>query len=257
VEVMKKSTMNDAPERHSRESDTPKPLQPDASALTTATTRLEPCQCGNRRFSLEVEMTGELCLECWRKARDEKAAIDRALAECGVAERHMSITSWEALLKSATGRYKSAVEKSRVTLDKPGTILGLIGGRGTGKTQIASVATLECCRTGKRARIIKNVLLIADLKKRFGTASGDSDWLREWRQPNLLVLDEFSLALDTQWSRSMLCTLIDSRYDTMKNTVLIANLTEAEWDEQIDPSIRDRCNEGGGVILCSWPSFRR
>ncbi|MDB5294958.1 MAG: hypothetical protein JWO31_941, partial [Phycisphaerales bacterium] len=40
-------------------------------------------------------------------------------------------------------------------------------------------------------------------------------------------------------------------------TVVISNhATEAEFWGSLDARVRDRIRDGGGVILCDWPSLR-
>jgi hypothetical protein len=54
----------------------------------------------------------------------------------------------------------------------------------------------------------------------------------------------------------LLFTLIDARYNDMKDTVLLDNNEPAQFEATMGPSIISRLNEAGGLIHCNWASFR-
>ncbi len=151
-----------------------------------------------------------------------------------------------------------AVERVRKFLGVSGSIVALIGNCGTGKTQLACVAVRAAIAASREARIVTCVALLADLKGRYGgDGAADSEWLTNWARRWLLVIDEFGIRLDTDWARVMLPTLLDQRYATMRPTILIGNVTREQFVDTAGPSVVDRCNEDGGVIVCDWPSFRQ
>jgi len=43
----------------------------------------------------------------------------------------------------------------------------------------------------------------------------------------------------------------------MNDTILTCNLGTEELAASLGPSIVSRMEEGGGVIECNWPSFRK
>jgi len=54
----------------------------------------------------------------------------------------------------------------------------------------------------------------------------------------------------------MLFELLNRRYNDLKDTILIANKSKAEFQDYIGPSLASRMNETGGIVECNWPSFR-
>jgi len=178
------------------------------------------------------------------------------LAGSGVEARHAKFSMFCDL--SGPPPYQRAVRLvERFTHDGDG-ILALIGRRGTGKTQLAAVAVHESILDGRPARIVGANRLVADLKKRFGGDEPDADgpWLRKWAEPELLAVDEIGEFVAGEHIRAALTELLDQRYRRLSKTLLIGNVTADGFAAAVGDSIADRCNEGGGLILCEWPSFR-
>lgn len=140
--------------------------------------------------------------------------------------------------------------------DADSSVLALIGSRGTGKSQIGATAVLETIRAGRVARRVRALAFLDNLRRRFDERGGD-DWRNEWCVGELLVVDEFNRRADaTGWGSVVLEELVDERYEYNRKTVLIGNLTAEAFAEFAGDSIVERCNEGGGVLVCDWRSFR-
>ena len=141
-------------------------------------------------------------------------------------------------------------------------ILILAGTRGAGKTLIATEWAKRRSEDGKSAgRYAKCADIISDIKatwhdggKSIGT---EQDVLRRYRTAKYLVIDEFHERGASEWEARTLINILDHRYDAMLATVLIANLSLTEVQQNINPSILDRANETGGLVVCDWPSYRK
>ena len=75
--------------------------------------------------------------------------------------------------------------------------------------------------------------------------------------PNLLVIDELAVRGETPYEDRVLTHILDSRYDAKRDTILISNQEPQNFTAIIGDSIRDRMHETGGIIECTWDSFRR
>lgn len=215
------------------------------------------CQRCNKsqRF---VNHPGATCWGCQEREEAMRRKRDKWLAASGVSLRHKRLGQWESL--TGPTAYTSVVGKVRTFTETRNAILALIGKRGTGKTQVASVAILATIANGKPAKIVTAIDLLADLKHRYSNPEdgGEREWLRQWESYHLLVIDEIGELVSGEHSRSMLTTMIDRRYSEMKPTILIGNVTTKDFAIAVGSSIADRCNEGGGVIVCDgWQSFRQ
>lgn len=72
-----------------------------------------------------------------------------------------------------------------------------------------------------------------------------------------LVIDEAHVRGETKYEDDKLTHIIDKRYDAMRPTMLITNLTNKDFAAQLSPSILNRIEEIGGGIECNWESYRK
>lgn len=156
-----------------------------------------------------------------------------------------------------------------------GAIVALVGERGLGKTTICAQFAIETAwRNHEEARkafgapLIQSVIyrkaakiigrykpLYADFGSIETAALFDSlDYL--CRQQEFLVIDEVHDCEDMKFKHKILTDLIDRRYSTCRDTILIANQTGADFAASIGDSILSRLNEHGCILACSWPSYR-
>lgn len=101
--------------------------------------------------------------------------------------------------------------------------------------------------------------LLMIFKSAYRPESGDSelDVLRQHRRPSLLVIDEFARRAETHWEDNLLFELLNQRYADVTDTVLLCNLARPELIECLGPSLTSRIVEGGGIVECTWPQFRK
>ncbi|MDP6367996.1 MAG: hypothetical protein QF615_00200 [Planctomycetota bacterium] len=152
-------------------------------------------------------------------------------------------------------------------------LLGLIGPRGTGKTQMAVELGLTLDRQfvldnpghtfsslSQQAPAQKYYVLgqLLDLQKAtFGRDIRPADTpIGKAEQVDLLVLDEVQEIVQTEWQLTTVTRLIDARYQALKRTILIGNLTPSGLSQALGSSITSRMTETGLLVPCDWPSFR-
>jgi len=145
-----------------------------------------------------------------------------------------------------------------------GFIIALLGTRGPGKTQIAQQAITYCSHSlgNKQARsslYVRAMDVFLDLRATFkpDTPETERSVIKRFCQPHLLVIDEFQERGETDWENRMLNYIVDRRYGDMRDTMLIANLTEKSFRESAGTSIMSRLIETGEIIECTWESFRK
>lgn len=163
--------------------------------------------------------------------------------------------------------YKCGVKVENM-LDGSGAIVCLIGGRGTGKTQMAT----DLARSRMYVEAPKNYIgpalrgakylhvmdFFLTLKRSFaqGSTENEADLLRKWIDPAFLVIDEIQERSESEWENRTLTYLIDKRYGMKRDTLLLANVKPSELLTRLGASIVSRMQETGGIVECNWPSFR-
>jgi len=149
-----------------------------------------------------------------------------------------------------------------------GSLFLLTGPRGTGKTQMATclgrlysleLASSRYMRVADLYMVIKATFskdegegseskIINELSGRLRGGAGDL--------PRLLVLDEMHDRGGSEWEDRVLNQIVDARYGAKLDTILITNDRGSALKDKIGPSIISRADETGGIIECSWDSFR-
>lgn len=201
---------------------------------------------------------GRLCYDCQDQLQAMAALASQRRLASGISQRHAKFQTWDDL--QGPPEFLRMVGIVRKFCETGDSILALLGNRGTGKTQAASVAIATTIERGKSARIINALALSSDLKRRFGDnerTNAEGDWLRQWTAPHLLAIDEIGELSAGDHVRANITQLLDTRYADTKPTILIGNIDPERFAECIGASIADRANEGGGIVLCNgWQSFR-
>lgn len=197
-------------------------------------------------------------------ARMEKRRLAETVAQCHlnskVPQRYRAARLNDANMVPGDCQqpYYRAAGKLATALQKPG-IYALIGEIGDGKTHLACALINEFCETGRSAKYLKCADYIRDLRANWdgGHAGGEAAYEAAHVRLSLLVLDEWQVRGETVSENNLLLRLIDKRYDDFKATVIIANYpTKEEFEKSIDGRIADRLCDGGGMIICDWPSLR-
>jgi len=139
-----------------------------------------------------------------------------------------------------------------------GFLVALCGPRGTGKTQLAESVIRVASDRGTPSRYIHIMQFLMAVKGAYGNDAERSEAavVSEFIRPALLVIDEIQERGDTPWENRLLSYMIDRRYNSGRDTLLIANLLPDSLINSLGDSIVSRMSETGGIIECTWPSYR-
>lgn len=137
-----------------------------------------------------------------------------------------------------------------------GFTIALLGNRGPGKTQLAQQAIQAACQRGRTALYTRAMTIFLALRATYGTDASEQSVIDLYSKPDLLVIDELQERGDTPWEDRVLNHLIDIRHGELLGTLLVANLTPGAFKKSLGPTITERLRETGGIIECSWKSFR-
>ena len=150
-------------------------------------------------------------------------------------------------------------ERVKASIGGPGVTLALTGGRGTGKTQLATAAGWHVCYSDRSAIYSRAAMLFTRIKSSYGHDARETEAkvLKEIIGTQLLVLDEIGETRETDFEGKMMANIVCQRHDYGRDTILISNQSYESLARSVGESITDRIAEGGGIYTFNWPSFRR
>lgn len=210
-------------------------------------------------FDASVQAAAQANLQAQREREQQQAARDAAQwrdaawRQAGVSARHVS-----ALGERRDAAWRQAFDSLVADMGK-GVLVVLLGGRGTGKTQMAVDMirhSIDVMQAKPAARYVRAMDVFIALKDGYRSGLSEGDIIHDFTRPSLLVIDEAHERSESAWENRVLTHIVDVRYGEMRDTVLIANSKPEDLDSALGPSIVSRLNETGAVIVCDWPSFR-
>ncbi len=138
-----------------------------------------------------------------------------------------------------------------------GKMIVLLGKRGTGKTQMAVDLLADICATGEMVKYLKVMDLFREIRSCYRKdGPSEVETVDRMCKTGGLVIDEAHERSDSDWENRTLTNIIDRRYDDLKTTILVSNMTRETFGEAMGPSFKSRMQECGNIIVCDWPSFR-
>lgn len=139
--------------------------------------------------------------------------------------------------------------------------LVLLGGCGTGKTQLAVNACkiimqrqpIESCRY---TSLFNMFSYLKDRLGRDATTWEERQPLIKYTGPQLLVIDDINPSYGSQFEMVTMHQIVDRRYCDQKRHILISNCDEPAFKRLIGEAAFSRLLEDGPVVSLSGPSFR-
>lgn len=213
----------------------------------------------------DEEQRREASSEQARLIEAEREEIQRRkrLEKIGLPERMVPKRYVDFVAPTPTAEKHLAVVKAYASDWKQtrdgGANLILCGKPGTGKTHLASIACKHIASEHRAQPLYTTTTRM--LRHIRGSYSKTAEYSEEeavsrFAYCDLLVLDEVGVKLASDNDRSLLFEIIDERYQQLRPTILISNLTVGEIAQQTDERLVDRLIENGQVLLFDWPSHR-
>lgn len=140
------------------------------------------------------------------------------------------------------------------------TCVGLIltGNTGTGKNHLASGIVQKVIHKGNTVLFTEAIKIIRAIKESWKKENeSETQVIKKFISPDLLVIDEVGVQFGTSTEAMFLTEIINDRYNWLRPTILIGNITIKELEKLIGFRAVDRFREGGRVIVFDWESYRK
>lgn len=131
---------------------------------------------------------------------------------------------------------------------------------GTGKTHLACAIARYIAFEGRTSLFTSAIAAVRRVKQTYHRESMETEQqaIDRFARPDLLIVDEVGVQFGSDTEKMILFEIINNRYEQMKPTILISNLSEPELAGFVGDRAMDRMREGGGVVLAfDWPSSRQ
>jgi len=138
--------------------------------------------------------------------------------------------------------------------------VAITGATGTGKTYIGCALAQQACRKGYRAMYRRASRLFDEL----ALARADGTYTRllgKFARADVLIIDDWGLAVPTESERRDLLEIMEDRYAT-RSTIMTSQLAPNKWHDQIgEPTVADaicdRLLHNAHRIALKGPSRRK
>ena len=234
---------------------------------STAAARCEFGLCDGSGFVIdELTSTARDC-----RCRAPRIAATRARAlEARIPKRFRSISFEHSDVIEMQRRFPTQVREIRAFVSDidanldAGRSLWLTGSFGTGKTALAMIVSKAAIDAGRTVAIYSCPRLLSVIREsidqpaRGGSAGGVLDFLDRLAAADLLHIDDLGAEHRTDWVLEQLYTIINSRYEDQRSTIVTSNLERDALAEQLGERIVSRLEGMCGEPLPFWgPDARR
>ena len=140
-----------------------------------------------------------------------------------------------------------------------GTSLLMCGKPGTGKSHLAAAMAQAVIKQGRSAVYTSVLRAVRSIKDTYRKDSDITEQaaINAYVLPDLLILDEVGVQFGSETEKMYLFEILNGRYESLKPTIVITNLSPSEVSAYLGERIVDRLAEGGGgTLVFDWESYR-
>lgn len=125
------------------------------------------------------------------------------------------------------------------------------GNTGVGKTYLCAAMTEWAQKTfGPNWRYFKEGQLLTKLRDSMSTMQGDYQQVLKYMiDADLLIYDDVGSTKYTDWREEVFFELVDTRYNSMKPTIITSNLSEKQFLERYHGRVHSRLFSKENIVI--------
>ena len=133
----------------------------------------------------------------------------------------------------------------------------LAGTLGTGKTFAGFALVNGWLRAGRSAVFTTALGLVRSVRDTWNSShEREAMIVKRFTSAGLLVIDEIGVQSGSPSERAILADVINTRYENLKPTVVIGNLTKEEFLSILGERALDRLKDNGRTLIFDWENRR-
>lgn len=133
----------------------------------------------------------------------------------------------------------------------------LTGRPGTGKTHLACALAARAQSEGYSALFTSVAKIVRNIRATWGGNGSEQAAIDAYVAVDLLIIDEVGVQVGSENEQQLLFAVLNERYEQMRPTFLLSNLTTKGVEKVIGERAMDRLRENGGIpISFDWESYR-
>lgn len=214
------------------------------------------------------------CQEKEEKAKREREASERQqekmrwlskIGDAGIPERFKQRTLETYVVDTNNSKQQKIFNFCKdyaanfQQIRKTGQSFMMLGTVGTGKTHLSIGVALEVMKNGNSAVFSSASKIFRAIKDTYhkGSHQKESEVMAIYTQCDLLIIDEVGVQRGSDFEKETFFDVINERYENMRPTIILSNLTIEEIKVFLGERVFDRLRENGGkAFLLDWPSYR-
>ncbi|WP_420465800.1 ATP-binding protein [Panacagrimonas sp.] len=187
------------------------------------------------------------------KARESAAPTDRLLSASGVPLRYRG-----ARIEHVATPYREKLSKWADRAENRYAPLLMIGNVGTGKTYAAAAVIRAMSEHGVQALFGSEADYLREIRASWDSKDiTEQSVFRRWAGAHVLFLDDIGAARGNENDAMRLHELIATRYNNLRTTAFISNLTPEALRDAVGERAYDRMRDGATQMTMTGPSRRK